>query len=58
MNIKIEPTKKTQTEGILEIKNVGTQTEISETNLPNRMQDMEERISDIEDTTEEMGISV
>lgn len=37
MNIKTEPIKKTQTEEILEIKNAGTQTGISETNLPDRM---------------------
>ena len=53
--MEIELIKKTQTERNLEMKNVGTQTSTSEVSLTNRNQEMEERISGIEDKTEEMG---
>ena len=40
-------------EGNLEMKSLGTQTRTSETNLANRIQEMEERISGVEDSAEE-----
>ena len=44
--------KKTQTEGNLEIKILGTQTEILEVSLTNRIQEMEEKFLGMEDTIE------
>lgn len=43
--------KETQNEGNQQIKNLETQTETLETNLSNRRQEMEKRISATEDTT-------
>lgn len=51
--MEIESVKKTQTEGNLEVENVGTQTGTSEVSLTNRTQEMEERIPGIEDTIKE-----
>ena len=48
LKIGIESVKKTQTEGILEMKNLGTQTETLETKLTSRIQ-KEERILGVED---------
>ena len=49
--VKTESIKETQTEGNLEMKNLGTLAGTREVNLPNRIQEMEE---DIEDMIEEM----
>jgi hypothetical protein len=49
----IETIKKTQTEGILKMENLVKQTGTIDVSITNRMQEMEERISDIEDTIEE-----
>ena len=58
MKVKIESIKKTQTERNLERKNLRTKTVTSEANLTNRIEEMEERISDSEDKIEEIGILV
>jgi hypothetical protein len=42
----------------VEAKSLGTRTGSSEASLTNRTQEMEERISGIEDKTEEMDVSV
>lgn len=49
--------KDNQTEGKVEMKTLGTWTGNSEANLTNSIQDMEERISKIEDMVEEMDTS-
>lgn len=46
--------KITQTEGNLDMKNLGTQTGTSEVSLTNRIQESKERLSGLEDTIEEM----
>jgi predicted nucleic acid-binding Zn-ribbon protein len=53
LKIEVEAIKKTQSEGILEMENLGT-TELS---ITNRIQEMEERISGIEDAIEEVNAS-
>lgn len=56
LNMEIESMKKTQTEGNLQMKNSGTRTVTSEASIINRIQELEERISGIEDKIEEMDI--
>ena len=45
---------RTQTEGILEMENLGKQTGTTEVSFTNRIQEMKERISGTEDTAEEI----
>jgi uncharacterized coiled-coil protein SlyX len=56
--MEIEAMKKTQTNEILEMKNLGNRTGTTDASITNRIQDMEERISGVEDTIEEIGASV
>ena len=44
LKIEIEAIKKTQTEGIQEIENLGEQTGTTDASISNRIQQMEERI--------------
>ena len=52
LKTEMETMKKTLTEGRLDMENLGKQTETSETSITNRIQEIEERISDYEDTIE------
>ena len=47
--------KKTQTEKRLDMENLGKRTGTTKTSITNRIQEIEERISDTEDTTEEIN---
>jgi translation initiation factor 2B subunit (eIF-2B alpha/beta/delta family) len=58
LKVEIEETKKTQTEEILGIENIGKRTETTMVSITNRIQWMEKRISGLEDTVEEIDISV
>ena len=51
----MEVMKKTQTEGRLDMENLGKQIGTAETSITNRIQDIKERISDTEDTIEEIN---
>ena len=51
----MEAMKKTQTENQLAMENLGKQTETSETSITNRIQEIEERLSDSEDTIEKIN---
>lgn len=53
-----EPIKTTQTEGNLEMKKLGTQTGTDKARLTNKIEEMEERITGIEDSIKEMDITV
>lgn len=44
LKVDLESIKKTQTEGKLEMKDLRTQTGITETSFTNRIQEMDERI--------------
>jgi hypothetical protein len=55
--MKIEAMKNTQTEETLEMENLGKRTGTTDANITNRTQ-MEERISGIEDTIEEIDTTV
>ena len=50
--------KKTQTETILEMEKPGKRTGTTDINITNRIQEMEERISDIEDIIDEINALV
>ena len=52
--MEIETIKKTQTEGILEMENLGKWTEATHLSVTNKIQEVEERITVIEDTIEEI----
>ena len=50
--------KKTQTETILEMEKPGKRTGTTDINITNRIHEMEERISDIEDIIDEINALV
>ena len=56
--MKIEAIKKTQMEVTLEMENLGRRTATTDTIINNKIQEMEERISDIKDKKEEMDTLV
>ena len=49
---EMEVMKKAQTEGRLDMENVGNRSGTTETSITKRIQEIEERISDTEDTIE------
>ena len=52
---EMEVMKKTQTEGRLDMENLGDRSETTETSITNRIQEIDERISDAEDTIEKIN---
>jgi hypothetical protein len=58
LKVEIEAINKTQTEGILKMENLRRRTETTNTSITNRVQEMEKRILDIDDTIEETDTSV
>ena len=55
LKTKMEAVRKTQSEGRLDMENLGKRTETTESSLTNRIQEIEERISDYEDTIEKIN---
>ena len=55
MKTEMEAMKKTQTEGQLEMENQGKWTETTESSIINRIEEIEERISDSEETIEKIN---
>jgi DNA-binding Lrp family transcriptional regulator len=53
LKMKIEAIKKTQMEATLDMENIGKRIGTTETSITNRIQEMEERISSVENTIEE-----
>ena len=58
LKVEIEPIKKAHAEGNMEMNNLETQAEAPEASLTNRIQEMEEKISGMEDAVEEMDALV
>ena len=58
MKTEIKAIKKTQTEGILEMENLGKRMGTTETSTTNRIQEMDKKISGVEDTIEKIDSSV
>ena len=52
---EMEVMKKTQTKGRLDMENLGNRSGTTETSITNRLQEIEERFSDAEDTIEEIN---
>ena len=50
---EMEVMKKTQTKGRLDMENLGNRSGTTETSITNRIQEIEERITNTEDTIEE-----
>ena len=55
LKTEMEAMKKTQTEGRLDMENLSKQTETTESSITNRIQEIEEWISDSEDTIEKIN---
>ena len=55
LKTEMEAMKKKQTESWLDMENLGKWTETTETSLTKRIQEIEERISDAEDTIEKIN---
>jgi len=56
LKVEIETIKRTQTEGILEMENLGKRTGTTDASIAKRIQEIEERILGVEDTIEEIDI--
>jgi uncharacterized protein YukE len=54
VKMEIEAINKTQTEAILEMKNLEKRTATTDRGITNRVQEMKDRISGVEDTIEEI----
>ena len=50
LKMEIEAIKKTQVEATLEMENLGKRTGTTDASITNRIQEMEERISGVEDS--------
>ena len=58
LKLELETVKKTQTKEILEMKYLGKKTGATDASITNRIQEMEERVSGIEDMIEEINTSI
>ena len=56
--MEVETIKKSQRETILEIENLGKRTGVMDASITNRVQEVEERISGVEDTIENIDTVV
>jgi predicted nucleic acid-binding Zn-ribbon protein len=58
LKMAIETIKKSQRETTLEIENLGKRSGVTDANITNTIQEIEERISGAEDTTENIDKTV
>jgi predicted nucleic acid-binding Zn-ribbon protein len=58
LKLETETIKKSQRETILEIENLRKRSEVIEIRITNRIQEIEEGISGIEDTTENIDTTI
>lgn len=58
LKVEMEAIRKIKTEEILKMANLGKRTVTTDASITNRIQVMEERNSDVEDTREEIDTSV
>ena len=58
LKMEIETIKKSQMEAMLEMENLGKRSGAIDVSITNRIQDIEERISGIKDTTEDINTTV
>ena len=58
LKMEVETIKKTQSEATLEIETLGKKSETVDASISNRIQEMEERISDAEDSIDNMDTTI
>ena len=58
LKTEMEAMKKTQNEGRLDMENLGKRIETTESSITNRIQEMEERISESEDTIDKINAQI
>jgi hypothetical protein len=58
LKMEVETIKKTQRETTLEIETLGKKSGTTNVSISNRIQEMEERISDSEDSIENIGTTI
>ena len=58
LKVEVETIKKSQSETTLEIETLGKKSGNIDVSISNRIQEMEERISDAEDSIENMGTTI
>ena len=58
LKVEVETIKKTQMEANLGMENLGKRSGITNASITNRIQEIEERTSGVEDTVEEIDITV
>ena len=58
LKTEMEAMKKTQNEAWLDMENLGKRTETTESSITNRIQEIEERISESEDTIEKINAQI
>ena len=58
LKLEIETIKKIYMEASLEMDNIGKRSEATDTSITNRIQEIEERISGLEDTIENVNTSI
>ena len=58
LKVEIELIKKTESQRTLEMENLGEGTRTTDTSIPNRTQEIKERISNAEDILEKINTSV
>jgi hypothetical protein len=58
LKMEIETIKKSQRETTVELENLGKRSGVTDTNITNRIQEREERISGAEDTIEDIDTTV
>jgi hypothetical protein len=56
--MEIETVKKLQRETTLEMENLEKRSRVTDASITNRIQELDERISEAEDTIEDSGITV
>ena len=58
LKVEVVTIKKTQMETTLKMENLGKRSGITEVNITNRIQEIEDRILDVKDTVEEIETTV
>ena len=58
LKVELETIRETQMEATLEMENLGNRSGITDESITNRIQEIEERISGVEDTIENIDITV
>jgi hypothetical protein len=58
LKVEVETIKKAQMEANLEMENLGKRSGITDVSIINRIQEIEEKISGVEDTVEQIDKSV